>query len=65
MNPEKPTPINRDPPRRATLVEALAQQWQRETGTDPDEYLNREAPPTSEERLQRDLEVFGIIVQQN
>lgn len=57
---EKQPPIDRTPPRKATLEDALLEQWEREAGTatNPDEYLEtREGKPTPAQRAHRNLYV--------
>lgn len=52
-------PVNKEPPKQAALVDALAEQLLRETGPDgdPDGYLKRDAPPTPAQRAHRDAAV--------
>lgn len=58
MNLEQP-PINKTPPRKASLADALLEQYKQETGPggDPDAYLKREAPPTPTQRAHRNATV--------
>ena len=56
---QTPPPVNKTPPREATIVEALEEIVSREFGPpgDPDGFYQRAARPTPKQRAKRDAEV--------